>query len=63
MPCSLQLARLNARLQQQGLSLLEVQRPMLTSSAAAARIPRAAGQYAGSNGQPLAHLQSLPYSR
>lgn len=59
--CQVQLARLNARLQQQGLFLAEMQRP--TVKHAAAPMEDVQGGQALSNGaaQRAAPLQSLPH--
>ena len=59
--CHVQLARLNARLQQQGLSLAEMQRPAVKRPAAP--MADTQGGQAPSNGaaQRTAPLQSLPH--
>ena len=59
--CHAQLARLNARLQQQGLSLAEMQRPAVKRPAAPGADTQ--GGQAPSNGaaQRTAPLQSLPH--
>ncbi len=54
-----QLARLNARLQQQGLSLAEMQRPAVKRPAAPVADPRGA-QTLTSSAAPLQSLPQIP---
>ncbi len=58
--CDAQLARLNARLQQQGLSLAELQRPAAKRPSAPAADPRGAQALSSSAAPRNAPLQSLP---
>ena len=57
----MQLARLNSRLKQQGLSLADTQRPMVKHPAGPMADPRGGQALTSSDAQGTAPLQSLPH--